>query len=120
MDAIKNSINWFEIPVADFERAKLFYSMIYNYEMPEQKMDQVKMGFFPLEQGGIGGAIVQGEGYIPSEKGTLVYLNGGRDLNVILSRVVKAGGKPVIQKTKITDDLGFFAIFLDSNFTTCK
>ena len=50
MEGINNSINWFEISVLDFERAKLFYSMIYNYEMPEQMMGQLKMGFFLVEK----------------------------------------------------------------------
>ena len=51
MEMLKNSINWFEIPVDDFDRAKLFYSMIYNYEMPEQMMGPVRMGFFLVEKG---------------------------------------------------------------------
>ena len=113
MEMITNSINWFELPVTDFERAKLFYSMIYNYEMPDQMMGSIHMGFFLVEKGGIGGAIVQGEGYVPSQDGALVYLNGGKDLSVILDRVENAGGKVVLPKTKINDELGYFAIFLD-------
>ena len=93
MEMLKNSINWFEIPVDDFDRAKLFYSMIYNYEMPEQMMGPVRMGFFLVENGGIGGAIVYGEGYVPSLEGSLVYLNGGNNLNVVLNRVESAGGE---------------------------
>jgi predicted enzyme related to lactoylglutathione lyase len=114
MGTHKNSLNWFEIPVADFKRAKLFYSMIYNCEMPEEMMGGFQTGFFQVEHGGIGGAIVQGEGYVPSGQGSLVYLNGGEDLSVVLNRVLKAGGKIVQSKTKISDDLGYYAIFIDS------
>lgn len=114
MEMFTNSLNWFEIPVSDFDRAKLFYSMIYNYEMPDQMMGPVRMGFFLAENGGIGGAIVQGEGYVPSQEGTLVYLNGGKDLSVVLDRVENAGGKIIHSKTKINDELGYFAIFNDS------
>jgi predicted enzyme related to lactoylglutathione lyase len=110
---LKNSINWFEIPVSDFDRAKLFYSMIYKYEMPDQMMGPIRMGFFLVEKGGIGGAIVYGDGYIPSQEGTLVYLNGGKDLSVILDRVENAGGKVISPKTKIADELGYYAIFRD-------
>ena len=113
MEILTNSLNWFEIPVTDFERAKLFYSMIYNYEMPDQMMGPLHMGFLLVEKGGIGGAIVQGEGYVPSQEGTLVYLNGGKDLNVVLNRVENAGGQIILPKTKINDELGYFAIFLD-------
>jgi predicted enzyme related to lactoylglutathione lyase len=113
MEMLKNSINWFEIPVSDFDRAKLFYSMIYNYEMPEQMMGPIRMGFFLVEKGGIGGAIVNGEGYLPSQEGSLVYLNGGENLSIVLDRVENAGGKIVMPKTKINDELGHYAIFLD-------
>ena len=114
MEFLKNSLNWFEIPVSDFARAKLFYSMIYNYEMPEQQIGDLKLGFFMVQPGGIGGAIVQGKGYIPTGEGTMVYLNGGKDLNSILKRVAGAGGEIVQGKTKISDELGYYAIFLDS------
>ena len=113
MEMLTNSLNWFEIPVSDFDRAKLFYSMIYNYEMPDQMMGPVHMGFFLVDKGGIGGAIVHGDGYVPSHEGTMVYLNGGKDLSVVLGRVEKAGGKIVVPKTKIDDELGYFAIFHD-------
>jgi predicted enzyme related to lactoylglutathione lyase len=113
MEMLKNSLNWFEIPVSNFERAKKFYSTIYDYEMPARQMGPNMMGFLLVEKGGIGGAIVQGEGYKPSQEGALVYLNGGKDLSVVLKRVESAGGKIVLPKTKITDELGYFAIFID-------
>jgi predicted enzyme related to lactoylglutathione lyase len=113
MELLKNSLNWFEIPVTDFAQAKLFYSMIYNYEMPEQQMGELKLGFFLVQPGGIGGAIVQGEGYEPAQNGTLVYLNGGADLDVVLNRVEGAGGKVLQKKTKISENLGYYALFLD-------
>jgi len=60
----KNAINWIEIPVSDFERAKKFYSAIFDFEMPEMQMGPQLMGFLLYDQpgGGIGGAIVKGEG----------------------------------------------------------
>lgn len=74
-----------------------------------------RMGFliYDEEGGGIGVAIVQGEGYIPSEKGIRIYLNGGDDLNTVLHRVEGAGAKIVLPKTQIAPDLGYFAVFID-------
>jgi len=40
-----NALNWFEIPVADFDRAKKFYETIFNYQMPESMMGPSRMGF---------------------------------------------------------------------------
>ncbi len=113
---MKHAINWFEIPVKDFDRAKKFYSAIFNYEMPEQPMEPYRMGFLPADQDGqsVGGAIVSGEGYESSEKGAKIYLNGGADLNEVLMRVPDAGGKIQRTKTLITEEFGYYAFFTDS------
>lgn len=112
---LNGAINWFEVPVTDFERARTFYQAIYVYEMPVNRMGPVLMGFFQHEQGdGIGGAIVHGHGYQPSSDGVKIYLNGGEDLNTVLERVAAAGGSVVTEKTEITPELGFFASFLDT------
>ncbi len=109
-----NMINWFEIPAIDFDRAVKFYAAILGAEFRKETILNYDMGFFPGERGFVSGAVVHGEGYIPSDKGTLVYLNGGDDLSGVLAKVEKAGGKVVVPKTKITDEYGFFALFLDT------
>lgn len=113
---MNNAVSWVEIPVTDFERAKKFYSTIYDYEMPEMNMDGTRMGFLLYDQqkGGIGGAIVLGDGYVPSNQGVRVYLNGGADLNAVLNRVGGAGGKVVVEKVQITPEYGYFATFEDT------
>lgn len=116
MEMFQHAIKWAEIPVADFDRAKKFYSSIYDYEMPETMMGPHRMGFLLHDQQGlgIGAAIVQGEDYTPSNKGVKVYLNGGSDLNIVINRVEKAGGKIISPKMQITPELGCFASFEDS------
>jgi predicted enzyme related to lactoylglutathione lyase len=115
MEMTTNAINWFEIPATDFARAKAFYSTIFDFEMPEMEMGPQTLGFLLHEQGkGVGGAIVKGDGYVPSMTGSLVYLAGGSDLSVVLARVEAAGGAVVVGKTLIAPDMGFFAHFSDS------
>jgi predicted enzyme related to lactoylglutathione lyase len=115
MEMLLNAVNWVEIPVTDFERAKKFYSAIYDYEMPEMMMGPIRMGFLLFEQtGGIGAAIAQGEWYKPSKDGARVYLNGGSDLSIVLTRVESAGGKVMQQKFQISPELGHVAIFEDT------
>ena len=110
-----NVINWFEIPAKNFDRACAFYSNVLSGEI--HKMDTpmgTKMGFLPgTVPDVVGGAVVQGEGYEPSNKGSVVYLNGGPDLSVPLSRVEKAGGKIMMPKTSIGEN-GFMAHFVDT------
>jgi len=112
---MKHSINWFEIPVKNFDRAKRFYGEIFGAEIPEMPHPKLKYGLLPsdLQNGGIGGALVAGEGYEPSAKGSLIYLNGGEDLNVPLSKVEKAGGKLLLPKTSLGPN-GFMAHITDT------
>jgi len=116
MEKFINSVNWVEIPVLNFDRAKEFYSRIYDYEMFEETMSSCRMGFLPMdpESQGAGGAIVQGSGYVPTSLGAKVYLNGGKDLLTVLNRVDQAGGDVLTPKTKITDEIGYFAVFEDT------
>jgi predicted enzyme related to lactoylglutathione lyase len=71
------------------------------------------MALFPANEG-LGGAVVVGPGCVPSNVGPLIYLNGGPDLNDVLSRIEGAGGRVVMAKTLISDDAGYFALFIDT------
>ncbi len=110
-----NAINWFEIPVTDYERAKTFYATIIGEDIIDHHMPNMKYGVFPydMEKKCIGGAIVQMEGVKPSTDGSTVYLNGGDDLNITLNKVEAAGGKIIMPKTDIEEN-GFIAQFLDT------
>ncbi len=111
---MKNAINWFEIPVTDFTRAKKFYETILGAEIMEIPFPEGKYGMFPSDmQSGVGGGLAQGEGFVPSDKGTIVYLNGGEDLSSSLNKVESAGGKIVLPKTSIGEN-GFMAHFIDT------
>lgn len=114
MEMTTNAISWFEIPVEDFDRAREFYSKIFDFEMPTMPMGPVTMGFLLHDrEKGVGGAIVKGEG-TPSPHGPQVYLNGGVDLQVVLDRVEGAGGHIAVPKTDIGQGFGFFAFFTDT------
>jgi predicted enzyme related to lactoylglutathione lyase len=111
---MKNAINWFEIAVSDFNRAKVFYETILGGTMQPMEAMGMKSAFFPADlQNGIGGCIIEGPGYVPTNIGSLVYLNGGDDLSVILARIEGAGGKIILPKTAIGPN-GFMAHFIDS------
>lgn len=115
MEKLQSAINWFEIPATDFDRAVRFYSEIYAFEMPTRDMGNIRMGFFSHEPGtGTGGAVVSGDGCIPSQSGSKLYLNGGSDLLTVLDRVEAAGGTIVSGKKQISPEIGYFAIIVDS------
>ncbi len=116
---LSNPLNWFEIPVAVFDRTKKFYEKIFNFQMPESTMGPARMDFFLYDfQGGkVGGAIVHNpDFYSPSSNGSLIYLNCQPDLQVNLDKVEAAGGRVIKQKTLITPEqnLGYRALIMDS------
>jgi uncharacterized protein len=111
---MQNLINWFEIPAKDIGRAKEFYHRILGLELTETEMFGTKMAFFPTDGSNVSGAIVQGDDYSPSTEGALVYLNGGKDLGAALSKVESAGGKVIVPKTQISPEMGYFAMFFDT------
>jgi uncharacterized protein len=112
---MKTAINWFEIPVLDFERARTFYSEVIGQEVVTHPMPNPDMlyGVFPYVVGqGVGGAIMKMEGCNPSMDGVTIYLDGGDDLSAPLARAEKAGAQIIIPKTDIGEN-GFMAQFID-------
>ncbi len=112
MSASINAINWFEIPASDFDRAVGFYSQLLDKKIETMDLYGFRMGLFPNENG-VGGAVVEGEGYIPSHLGSVVYLQVGDDLQPTLDRVEASGGKILQDKTDLGEN-GFMAFFEDS------
>jgi uncharacterized protein len=116
MNPQANSINWFEIPAGDIKRAKKFYENIFATEMPTQEMMGMQMAFFPAEPGNgkVAGALVQSDMHKPSKEGSVVYLNANPNMDTVVSKIETAGGKVVMPKTKISDEIGHMAFFIDS------
>lgn len=109
-----NAINWFEIPAQNFERAKSFYEAVLGMEMM-MPFPGMKYAMFPadMQNGEVGGGLMEEQGCEPSQKGCLIYLNGGEDLFVPLARVEAAGGKIIVSKTSLGEN-GFIAQFTDT------
>ena len=112
-----NAISWFEIPATDLDRAQKFYEAIFGISMTVLDLPNIKMRMFPIQDRmGIGGALCNSPGfYKPSlTDGPLVYLNGNPDVQVILDKVEKAGGKVMVPKTLISPDRGHMAVITDT------
>jgi predicted enzyme related to lactoylglutathione lyase len=107
-------LNWLEIPVINMERAKKFYSTILGAALQDIPMDDMSYAIFTTEDSYNSGALVQGEYYIPSVDGVLIYLNGGEDLNGILAKVEENGGSVIMSKTFLSDIAGHIAMFKDT------
>lgn len=115
---MKNAISWFEIGTADIERAQHFYEFIFNIKLQVLDMPNIKMRLFPIDDPsvGAGGALVESGGFHKPSKeyGPLIYLNANPDVQLVLDRVVKAGGSILVPKTPISDEFGHMAVIIDS------
>ncbi|GAA3600079.1 VOC family protein [Flavivirga amylovorans] len=111
---MKSFISLFEIPATDISRAVNFYQTILGINIEKMEMPGMEMGIFPYEGQMVTGVIIKGEGYEPSANGVVIYLNGGDNLQFILDKVEKSGGKVILPKTAHADESGFFALFLDT------
>ena len=110
-----NALNWFEIPAKDISRAKKFYENIFEIKMEEMEMPGMKYAMFPFDptMGKIAGGLAQSPMHTPSSTGSIIYLNANPDLQNVLDRIEKAGGKVTMPKTSIGQN-GFMAFFIDT------
>ena len=116
METTTNSLNWFEIPVVDMQRAKHFYQVIFSMHMDETEMMGMQMAFFPYENGSgkASGALVKSDQHRPSKDGVLVYLNANPSMDSILEKIESMGGAIQMPKTQITPEIGYMAFFTDT------
>ena len=111
-----NLIDWFEIPVTDMKRARKYYETIFQMKMQDMKLaNGLEMSLFPVEEGQPGGALAcHPKAYFPSHEGALLYMNANPDLSRVLDRVEEAGGKAMVPKTLLSEELGYMALIEDS------
>ncbi len=111
---MKNLVSIVEIPVSDFTRAVNFYQTILDLKIEEMDMDGVKMGILPSDGKTVNVVLAKGNDYQPSTSGALLYLNAGKDLKPVLDKIAQNGGKVLVPKTAISPEMGFFALFMDT------
>lgn len=111
---MKHLSNWIEIPVSDLARATAFYERVLSAELMPMEMAGNRYALFPTQDQFNTGALVQGEGYVPSAQGPLVYLDGRGEIDAILARVEAAGGSVFLPRTYVSPEAGEIALFQDS------
>jgi predicted enzyme related to lactoylglutathione lyase len=110
---MRHAISWFELPVTDLERAVAFYSTVLCARLSDiTDADDRRFAMFPAENG-VSGAIVEGEGYVPSREGALVFLNAGDEIESVVNRVEAAGGRVLLPRMDM-GEWGIAAFIVDS------
>jgi predicted enzyme related to lactoylglutathione lyase len=99
------------------DRAIAFYETVFGCTFIKERMGDTDMAMFPFFETEIGssGALVYHPNHKPSEQGILIYFTAfSGDLDNELSKVESSGGEVLVPKTEITPEMGFFAIFKDT------
>lgn len=112
-----NIVGWFEIPVTNMDRAIRFYETILEIKLTPTKILTYEMALFPEIVDGLGtpGALMLHKTFIPSDKGVLIYITPpSGDLAFELSKVDVAGGIVLQEKELITEEIGYWGVFLDT------
>lgn len=114
---MSHAINWFEIPVAQLDRAMAFYATVTGRKL--QRMDfgvpgQQEAVFETADQNERTGSLVQGAQSQPAQVGAMLYLNVEDGLDECLKRVAAAGGTVALGKTALPPGMGSFAQIIDT------
>jgi predicted enzyme related to lactoylglutathione lyase len=107
------TINWFEIPVANLDRAQAFYEKVLGLALKREDMGGAAMAVFPYEEPATGGCLMAG-GPAAAGSGVRIYLDCMPSIDAALSRVAPAGGQIVTPKTALPGDMGSFAVLRDT------
>lgn len=110
---MNNVINWFEIPVADMDRAVAFYEPVMQVTLRRETMDCAELAVFPHQDPAPGGALAKFECIAPSAQGAIIYLHTDH-LAATLDRVASAGGACVFGPLTLPNNIGTIALFTDS------
>ena len=114
---MSNPVGWFEIYVADMDRAKTFYEAVLDVQLNDlgdPNDTNIVMKVFPedMEKYGATGALVKMEGAPVGQNSVLVYFSCA-DCAVEESRVESSGGK--VEKAKFSiGEYGFISIVMDT------
>jgi uncharacterized protein len=114
---MQNAVNWFEIAVADLERAIKFYEAMSGTKLKREAFGAPgeEMAVFQTDdQSGVSGCLIRGPNSRPAAQGTLIYLNAEPSIGAWLDRAQSAGGKIVQGKTALPPGMGFYAHIVDS------
>ena len=112
LNEAQNRLVWFDIPVADLERAAAFYRAVLGITVHVETFEGASLGVLE-HQDGNGGCLVPKAGEITGTSGILVYLNANGRMGEAMRQVERLGGR-VLEPPQSIGPHGFRAVVLDS------
>jgi predicted enzyme related to lactoylglutathione lyase len=112
---MQNAITWFEIPVADLDRAQRFYETVLGRALRRETFGAEKLAMFPYDEPATGGCLQPGtSGSAAPGSGIRIYLDCNPRIDAVLGRIAAAGGEVTVPKTELPKGLGFIAHLRDT------
>ena len=112
LNAAQNRLVWFDIPVADLERAAAFYRGVLSVGVHVETTPGYSFAVLEHKDGN-GGCLVPKAGEISANAGILVYLNVNGRMRDAVRHVETLGGR-IVEPPRSMGPHGFRAIVVDS------
>ena len=107
-----NRAVWFDIPVAELDRANAFYAAVLDCGVDAVNVEGMEFSVIEHKDGN-GGCLVPKPEEISSEKGLLLYLNVNGRIRDAVAKVKQHGGQ-VVDDVHSIGPHGFRSIVIDS------
>jgi hypothetical protein len=111
LNSTHNRAVWFDVPVADLDRAAAFYRAVLGVRVDKEQFDKFSFCVIEHDQGNGGCLVLEPQGVVKG--GILVYMNVDGRIRDAVAQVKPHGGK-VLQDTHAIGPHGFRAIVEDS------
>ncbi|HRK32327.1 MAG TPA: VOC family protein [Tepidisphaeraceae bacterium] len=96
-------VRYLEIPVTDMDRAVAFYEAVFDIRLERVTVDGYAMAHFPSSRERVGAnvTLAQGDVYVPSKHGAIVYFHL-IDIDRVMSRATARGAAVLFAKKEVT------------------
>lgn len=113
-----NPVGWFDLPVADLDRAKKFYETVFEIQLVDLPLEWGRQSFFPFNPAkpNISGALVEKTDLKPGTANAVLYFET-EDCLAEERRIAQAGGQ-VLQPKMHIGEFGFVSVFMDTEGNT--
>ena len=109
---MKNAINWFEIPVRDFDNAIRFYEGVLGRKLIRESFGGAPHAMFPCDKEAVTGSLIKRDAtHAPGGTGAVIYLDCA-DLAAAVAAAPGLGGAVVTPVTPIAPH-GTIAVLRD-------
>lgn len=107
-------VRYLEIPVRDIDRAVAFYEAVFTVTLERVTVDGYAMAHFPTNEGQQGAdvTLAQGDVYVPTKSGVIVYFSVA-SIDAVIARAKQRGSSVLYDKKEVAPGL-WVAEFEDS------